>query len=95
MRPATLLKRRLLQRCFPVIFAKFLKVLTEACNFIKKETPIKVFSCYFCKIFEDTFFTEHLQWLLLNIFYTHGYQIVTQRRNQRNKLRLTLIISFN
>ena len=32
------------------------EVLTEACNFIKKGTPIKVFSCYFCKIFEDTFF---------------------------------------
>ena len=31
----------------------------EACNFIKKETPTKVFSCKFCEIFKNTFFTEH------------------------------------
>ena len=32
----------------------------EACHFIKKETLAQVFSCEFCKIFEETFFTEHL-----------------------------------
>ena len=31
-----------------------------ACNFIKKETLVQVFSCVFCKIFKNTFFTEHL-----------------------------------
>ena len=31
------------------------------CNFIKKETPIQAFSCEFCEIFRNTFFTEHLQ----------------------------------
>ena len=30
-----------------------------SCNFIKKETPTKVFSCEFRKIFINTFFTEH------------------------------------
>ena len=39
--------------------------MPEAYNFIKKETVALVFSCEFCKIFIKTFFTEHLQWLLL------------------------------
>ena len=30
------------------------------CNFIKKETPTQVFSCEFCEISKNTFFTEHL-----------------------------------
>ena len=42
--PATLLNKRL----WP-----------EACNFIKKETLVEVFSCEFCEIFKNTFFTEH------------------------------------
>ena len=32
----------------------------EACNFIKKETLTKLFSCEFCEISKDIFFTEHL-----------------------------------
>ena len=32
----------------------------QACNFIKKETLTKVFSCEFCKIFKNIIFTEHL-----------------------------------
>ena len=28
--------------------------------FIKKETLAKVFSCEFCKIYKNNFFTEHL-----------------------------------
>ena len=31
-----------------------------AWNFIKKETPTQNFSCEFCEIFKNTFFTEHL-----------------------------------
>ena len=31
------------------------------CNFIKKETLAQVFSCEFCEISKDTFFTEHLR----------------------------------
>ena len=30
------------------------------CNFIKKETLTQVFSCEFCEISKNTFFTEHL-----------------------------------
>ena len=32
---------------------------SEACN--KKETPIQVFFCGFCKTFKNIFLTEHLQ----------------------------------
>ena len=37
----------------------------QTCNFIKKETLAPVFSCEFCKIYKNTFLTEHLRWLLL------------------------------
>ena len=38
----------------------FNKVAGLACNFIKKETLAQVFSCEFCEISKNTFFTEHL-----------------------------------
>ena len=34
-------------------------------NFIKKETLTQVFSCEFCEISKNNFFTEHFRWLLL------------------------------
>ena len=34
--------------------------MPEACNFIKKETLAQVFSCEFCEISKNNFFTEHL-----------------------------------
>ena len=33
----------------------------EACNFLKKETLAPVFSCEFCEISKNIFFTEHLR----------------------------------
>ena len=30
----------------------------SACNFIKKETMAQVFSCEFCEVVKNTFFTE-------------------------------------
>ena len=33
----------------------------EAWNFMKKETLTQVFSCEFCEIYKNTFFTEHLR----------------------------------
>ena len=44
--------------CVRVSF--LIKLQAEACNFIKNETLTQVFSCEFCKIFKNTFFTEHL-----------------------------------
>ena len=49
----------------------FNKVAGAACNFIKKETLTQVFSCEFCEISKNTFFTEHLRttasivWILM------------------------------
>ena len=40
---------------------------SEACSFIKKETPTQVFSSEICEIFKNTFFTEHSGRLLLYI----------------------------
>ena len=38
----------------------FNKVAGGACNFIKKETLAQLFSCEFCEICKNLFFTEHL-----------------------------------
>ena len=35
---------------------------------MKKETPTQVFSCEYCASFKNSFFTEHLRWLLLQDF---------------------------
>ena len=45
--------------CAGVYF--LLKLQASACNSIKKQTLAQVFSCEFCEIFKNTFFTEHLQ----------------------------------
>ena len=42
------------------ILTNFAKFRPEACNFVKKETLAKVFSCKFYEICNNTFFTEHL-----------------------------------
>ena len=39
----------------------------QARNVIEKDTLSLVFSCHFCEIIKDTFFIEHLRWLLLPI----------------------------
>ena len=38
----------------PEVFCK------KSCNFIKKESLAQVFSCEFCEISKNTFFTEHV-----------------------------------
>ena len=38
----------------------FNKTAGLACNFIKIETLAQVFSCEFCEVSKNTFFTEHL-----------------------------------
>ena len=53
------------------VFLKFLKspeslfkliFRPQVCNFIKKKTLLaQAFSCAFCEIFKNTFFTEHLR----------------------------------
>ena len=46
----------------------FNKATGLACNFTKKEALAQVFSCEFCKIFKNTFFTEHF-WVTIFVFY--------------------------
>ena len=43
-----------------LFFNKVAGLRPEACNFIKKEALAQVFSCEFCEISKNTFFTEHL-----------------------------------
>ena len=38
----------------------FFNKVVGACNFIKKEALTQVFSCEFCEISKNTFFTEHV-----------------------------------
>ena len=38
-----------------------IKLQTEACDFIKKETLAQVFSCKFFETFKSAFFTDHLR----------------------------------
>ena len=42
------------------ILIMMLRINGPACNSIKEETLALVFSCEFCKISKNTFFTEHL-----------------------------------
>ena len=55
--------------------------------FLKKETLAQMFSCEFCEISKNTFFTGHLwatdsvQWIPLYPLYYHiGISLGTQRR---------------
>ena len=34
---------------------------TQACNFIKKETPLQLFSCEFFEISRTMYFAKHIQ----------------------------------
>ena len=38
----------------------FFNKVAGACNFIKNEALAQVFSCEFCEISKNTFFTEHV-----------------------------------
>ena len=40
---------------------------SEGLQLYQKETLTQVLSCEICEIFKNTFFTEHLRWLLLEI----------------------------
>ena len=51
--------------CQTLFFNNVAGLGSGACNFIKKEALAQVFSCEFCEISKNTFFTEHLWWLRL------------------------------
>ena len=72
--PLSLSTKAVAQRCFvKKVFFKISQnsqentcarvsflIKLQACNFIKKETLAQVFSCEFCEILKNTFFTKHL-----------------------------------
>ena len=47
-------------------FAKFTGKYLCQSLLIKKKTLAQMFSCEFCEISKNSFFTEHLRWLLLD-----------------------------
>ena len=47
--------------CQSFSFNKVAGLRPQVCNLIKKETLTQVFSCEFCEIFKNTFFTEDLR----------------------------------
>ena len=62
---------------------------TQACNFIKKETLAQVFSCEIREIYKNTFFIEHLWWLLLDFIskiegwcHTEFFDLITSNYRQ-------------
>ena len=48
-----------------------------ACNFVEKETLAHVFSCEFCEITKNIFFTEHV-WVTASAFISKGFAGVTR-----------------
>ena len=50
--------------CRSPLFNKVAGLRPQACNFIKKKILAQVFSNEFCEIFKNSFFIEHLWWLL-------------------------------
>ena len=57
----------LLLRLNPLVFCALLPPVSckNTSNFIKNDTLTQLLSREFCKIFKNTFFIEHLKWLLL------------------------------
>ena len=53
---------------------------SETCNFIKKETLAQVFSCEFCEISKNTFFTEPL-WATASVTYNYEEKSTTKTEN--------------
>ena len=56
--------------CQSLFFTKVAGLMPDACSFIKKETLAQVFSCEFCEISRNTFFTEHLRTTASCVFRT-------------------------
>ena len=82
IRKAVLIILNILRK-IPPLESLFKKV--HACNFIKKETLAQVFSCEFCKISKNIFFTEHL-WVTASINIWVFFAFVEHRRPSKYSL---------
>ena len=88
-RPATLLKKRLWHRCFPVNFVKFPRTpfFTEHLwttasepgreTLLKKRLLYRCFPMNFAKFLRTPIFTEHLWWLLLCLISYSSFMLVS------------------
>ena len=83
--------------CQSLSFNKVAGLRPQACNFIKRETLAQVFSFKFREISKNTFFKEHLLWLLLvleisnkRLFTTNVSikSISTQSNNRKTKMTI-------
>ena len=82
-----------------------LEISQKTCSFIKKETLAQVLSYEFCEFSKNSFFTEHLWWLLLfaEVFFTRliqkqPFRGVLEKRCSENKqqiCRRTLELYWN
>ena len=68
----------------------FNKIAGTACNFIKKETLPQVFSREFCEISKNTFYTEHLRWLLWNFRRTSEEKVTSYTQTIHRMLQSRL-----
>ena len=66
---------------------------SQACNFIKKETLAKVFSCEFCEISKNTFFTEHL-WVAASEFVTDRLIFRSRCCRSHNFFKIRVLKNF-
>ena len=55
---------------------------------LKKESLAQVFSCEFCEISKNTFLTEHLWWLLLEIHFNLALM------KMKNSSRVLVVVWF-
>ena len=69
-----------------------IKFYALACNSIKKEIPVQVFSCEFCEISNNIFFTEHLQATASQlVFLKHFYLLIFNLLHSRIVLTLAKV----
>ena len=84
-----------LQQACNFIKKEILTQVFSCCNFIKKEILAQVFSCEFYEIFKNTFFIEHLWWLLLKkeekLFFCIPERTIPKTYKEKIKLSPTWI----
>lgn len=68
-------QRVVIKQCSEAVTRMWSVKRVSACNFIRKETPVQVFTCEFNKILENTCFTEHLRALASNMSFYFSIQI--------------------
>ena len=75
------------------VISFLIKLQAEACNFIKKETLAQVFSCEFCKISKNIFFTEHL-WTTVSVTPEKETECKGWKFKNTNFTRIAILIRY-